>query len=150
MAAVLVSSGPQDADNAGSGDLAVFDAVTSGSYTGDNTDGDPNYIRFPPNETFDDLVVYISEYELYGEICGNSVVTIKDDSGTDVYVYNSTLGSNIGMVPAVPAGSANTYKIIFGEQIELCSSSGPCGTPVPSIPQTPLTVSGSGIAIDVP
>ena len=146
VAAILISAGQKDAD----GDGNVFDNITTGPYQGDNRDGIPRYIRHPPIDVFDDLVVYISGYELYGEICGNSVVTIKNDGGSvsNVYVYNSTLGSNIGIVPA---GNAISYKIVSGEQIELCSGPGACSmSPVTSSPMTPLTVSGSGVAIDVP
>jgi len=65
IAAILISSGPMDLDSDGD----VFDAITSGSYQGDNTDGTPNYIRHTPIDTFDDLVVYIGGNELYGNLC---------------------------------------------------------------------------------
>ena len=65
IAAIIISAGPMDADSDGN----VFDAITSGPYQGDNTDGNPNYIRHPPTDTFDDLVSYIGGNELYGEIC---------------------------------------------------------------------------------
>ena len=145
VAAVLVSAGPKDADNAGSGNLAVFDAVTSGGYSGNNTNGNPNYIRFPPNDSFDDLVVYISRYELYGEICGDPVLTVGNTTGGNVYIYDNALSADIGMVPN---GSANSYKIISGDQIDLWTAPGKSGSHVNSTPAAPFIVSGTGIVVD--
>jgi prepilin-type N-terminal cleavage/methylation domain-containing protein len=146
VAAVLISAGPKNADGAGPGNLAPFDAVTGGSYTGDNTDGIPNYIRFPPTNTFDDLVVYISGYELYSEICGDPVLTVVNTTGGNVYLYNNTQSSDIGMVPP----GAISYTVVSGEQIRLCASAGGCVTPVSSTPATPIIISGSGVAINIP
>lgn len=144
VAAVLVSAGPKDADNDGN----VFDDVTVGTYRGDNTDGAPNYIRYPPNNVFDDLVVYISGYSLYGEMCGDPKLTINNANPTNnVYLYNITQSNDIGVIPP---GNAISYRIVSGENIALCASAGGCGTTVTSNPTTPLIISGSGIAINVP
>lgn len=149
VAAVLVSAGPKDADNDGN----VFDDVTTGTHQGDNRDGAPNFIRRPPDNTFDDLVVYISGYPLYGEICGDRgiysdrmQITIKNRSSNDVYVYNNTQSKDIGMIPGM---NAMPLEFFLGDDIELCSSSGGCATTVTSTPSTPVTIDESVIVVDV-
>jgi prepilin-type N-terminal cleavage/methylation domain-containing protein len=149
VAAVLVSAGQNNADSAGPGNLAFFDAVTTGSFTGDNTDGIPNYIRSTPSETFDDLVIYISGYELYGEICGDPVVvTFNNRNAGDIYIYNRTLDQEIGMVEHDKVSAP--YRIVAGEQIEIWTASGGTGSPVTSVPPNPFIASGPGLAVDVP
>jgi prepilin-type N-terminal cleavage/methylation domain-containing protein len=143
VAAVLISSGPKDAD----GDGNVFDGVTTGTHQGDNTDGNPDYIRYPPNNSFDDLLVYIGEYALYGEMCGNPNFSISNSSIANIYVYNRTKGADIGIVAP---GSAISYGIISGSQIELRSAAGGGGTIVTSTPNTPLIVAGSGATVVAP
>ena len=149
VAAVLISAGPKDADNDGN----VFDDIT-GTPQGDNTNGNPNYIRHPPNDTFDDLVVYISGYSLYGEICGDGgiysdriIIPIKNRSSNDVYVYNTTESSDIAMI--LP-GTSITHEFFLGDTIELCLSPGGCGTTVTSTPSTPRTIDESVIFVDIP
>lgn len=144
VAAVLVSAGPKNADNAGPGNLAVFDAVNSGGYSGDNTDGIPNYIRFPPNDTFDDLLVYISGYELYGEICGDhpELTVINSSTTNDVFVYNTTQSIDIGKIEK---GVTKYYPVISGEKFELWTAAGQSGSLVTS----EFIVSGSGVVLDV-
>jgi prepilin-type N-terminal cleavage/methylation domain-containing protein len=148
VAAVLVSAGPKDAD----GDGNVFDDVTTGTYLGDNTDGNPNYIRNPPINAFDDLVVYLDQLTLYGEICGNPKLTIsKGGTAGDIYVYNRTLGSDIGIV--APDTVISYDGIISGSQIELRDAAGGGGSIVASTPTTattPLIVAGAGVTVQVP
>jgi hypothetical protein len=143
VAAVLVSAGPKDAD----GDGNVFDDVTTGTHQGDNRDGNPNYIRYPPVTIFDDLVVYLDEYTLYGEICGSSNLSVSNGSGTNIFVYNQTQGSDIGIV--TPGGTIS-YGIISGSRIELRDTAGGGGSIVTSTPMTPLVVAGSGITVVAP
>ena len=139
VAAVLISAGQKDAD----GDNNVFDDITTGTYQGDNRDGNPRYIRHPPIDTFDDLVVYISGYELYGEICGDPVLTVSNSSTTNnVFIYNTTHSMDIGQI--LP-GSAESYSVISGEKFELRTASGGGGSLVTS----EFTVSGSGVLLDV-
>ncbi len=143
VAAIIISAGPKDAD----GDGNVFDDVTSGTYTGDNRDGNPNYLRFPPTEIFDDIVVYVSGYTLYGEICGEPAVTVNNRNSSNVYVYDRTEGSDIGMITP---GNAVTYRIVSGDQIEFWTSSGGAGSRFTSSPANPFIASGPGLAVDVP
>lgn len=143
LAAILVSAGPQDAD----GDGNVFDDINTGTFQGDNRDGIPNYLRSPPTDVFDDLVVYLSEYTLYGEICGDPVFAVNNQDSINVFVFNSTQGSDIGIVPP---GIAVSYRIISGDQIELWTAAGGTGLSVTSVPGNPVIVSGSGIAVEVP
>jgi len=145
VAAVLVSAGPKDAD----GDGNVFDDVTTGTHQGDNRDGNPNYIRYPPVDVFDDLVVYLDEYTLYGEICGKPNLSVSNGTGTNIFVYNrkGAMGADIGIVDP---GATFSYGIISGSQIELRDTAGGGGSIVASTPVTPVIVAGSGVTLVVP
>ena len=100
VAAVLVSSGQKDEDVNGN----VFDDVTTGTFQGDNSDGTPNYLRSPPLEgTFDDLVIYINEGELFEslsclELLKRWIVTINNTSGSTVYLHDTTNNSCLGRI----------------------------------------------------
>jgi prepilin-type N-terminal cleavage/methylation domain-containing protein len=143
VAAVLVSAGMKDAD----GDGNVFDDETTGTHLGDNRDGNPNYIRHVPDAGFDDLVVYLSEYVLYGEICGSPNLAVRNGTAGDIFVYDQTRGSDIGIV--VP-GSTISYGIISGGRIELRSAAGGGGSIVSSTPMTPIIVAGEGATVVAP
>lgn len=144
VATILISAGPMDAD----GDGNVFDDKTSGSHQGDNRDGIPNYLRHPPlQNTFDDLVAYIGGNRLYGEICGNPVLTVRNTSPSPVYVYDQPQGTDVGIVDT---GDTNCYDIISGTRIELRSAAGGGGAVVPSTPPTPIILAGSGRSITIP
>lgn len=143
IAAIIISAGPMDADSDGN----VFDDITSGPYQGDNTDGNPNYIRHPPTDTFDDLVSYIGGNELYGEICEYLDLAVNNNSGSTVYVYNQTQGSDIGSIGSPGTGS---FNIISGTHIEIRTASGGGGSIVTSIPPTPITLAGKGCTINIP
>jgi prepilin-type N-terminal cleavage/methylation domain-containing protein len=143
VAAVLVSSGPKDAD----GDGNVFDDETTGTHLGDNRDGNPNYIRHSPDAGFDDLVVYLSEYVLYGEICGKPNLAVSNNTAGNIFIYDQTKGSDIGIVPP---GSAISYGIISGDRIVLRDAAGGGGSIVTSTPVTPLIVAGSGATVVAP
>jgi hypothetical protein len=142
VAAILISSGPADAD----GDGNVFDDMT-GSYIGDNRDGLPNYIRAAPTSSFDDLVIYVSAAELCAAICEFLVLAVNNTSLNTIYVFNSTAGSDIG---AQGAGVNAQYDIISGTTIELWSGPGGTGSPVASTPVTPIILSGKGETLSVP
>jgi prepilin-type N-terminal cleavage/methylation domain-containing protein len=143
VAAVLIGAGPTDADNDGN----VFDRITAGAYRGNNRTGAPNYLRHPPTNTFDDLVVYISGFSLYGEVCGDPVLSVNNGSAANIYVYNVTQSSDIGLVAP---GSAVTFRIISGEQVSIRSAAGGGGAIVASNPNTPITIAGEGAVISVP
>jgi hypothetical protein len=141
---VLVSAGPKDAD----GDGNVFDDVTTGTHQGDNRDGNPNYIRYPPNNAFDDMLVYLGGYVLYGEICGTCNLTVSNGTaGTTIFVHNVTQNLDIGIV--IP-GDIKSYGIISGSQIELRDAADGLGSIVASTPITPPFVAGSGVTLVVP
>jgi prepilin-type N-terminal cleavage/methylation domain-containing protein len=143
VAAVLIGAGPKDADD----DNNVFDDVTAGTHRGDNRYGAPNFIRHPPDNTFDDLVVYISGYSLYGEICGDPVLSVNNGSAANIFVYNITQSSDIGLVAP---GSAVSFRIISGEQFSIRSAASGGGAIVASNPNTPITIAGEGTLISVP
>jgi len=143
VAAVLVSSGPMDAD----GDGSNFDRVNSGSHQGNNTTGAPNYLRFPPTDTFDDLTVYIGEHELYSELCEYLTLAVINSSTSTVYVYNHTAGSNLG---TLIAGNSGSYQVLSGTQVSVRDANNGGGSPVVSSPNTPIFVAGRGYTIDVP
>jgi prepilin-type N-terminal cleavage/methylation domain-containing protein len=143
VAAVLVSAGPIDAD--GNGD--AFDSVNAGAYSGNNTSGSPNYIRFPPTATFDDLVVYLDRYTLYGEMCGNPQLAVHNGTAVDIYVRNQTAGADIGIVAP---GSTISYGIVSGSQIQIRNAAGGGGVILASTPAMPTFIAGSGTAVTVP
>ncbi len=143
VAVVLVSAGPMDAD----GDGNILDEITSGSHQGDNTDGTPNYIRFTPINTFDDLVLYIGEHELYSELCEYLTLSVINSSAATAYVYNHTAGSNLG---TLNAGDSGSYELLSGTQVSVRDANNGGGSPVASTPDTPIFVAGKGYTIDVP
>jgi prepilin-type N-terminal cleavage/methylation domain-containing protein len=142
IAAILISAGTMDADSDGN----VFDDVTAGTHQGDNTDGNPNYIRHPSVDTYDDLVVYLGENELYGKICEYLALAINNTSGTTVYVYNSTQGADLG---TLSDGNSGVYEIMSRTQIEIRSASGGGGAVVASTPPNPIALAGQGHTINV-
>ncbi|MCG2755677.1 MAG: prepilin-type N-terminal cleavage/methylation domain-containing protein [Desulfobacteraceae bacterium] len=149
VAAVIVSAGPMDADSSGD----VFDDVTTGSFTGNNTSGNPNYIRNPPTQAagdeFDDLATYIGANELYRNICEYLVLAVNNNSASTVYVYNQTQGSDIGSIAA--GGTSPPYNILSGTRIEIRDTANGGGSIVsPTTPPTPITLSGQGCRIDIP
>jgi type II secretory pathway pseudopilin PulG len=143
IAAILVSAGPRDAD----GDGNAFDEISAGTHQGDNTDGNPNFIRHPPTDSFDDLVVYLGENELYGEICEYLALSVNNNSLGTVYVHNRTQGSDLG---TLINGAFGTYEILSGTQIEILNAAGGSGAIVPSSPPTPLALAGHGFTVTLP
>jgi len=132
-----------DADGNGSN----FDRINSGSHQGNNATGAPNYLRFPPTDTFDDLIVYIGEHELYSELCEYLSLAVINSSTSTVYVYNHTAGSNLG---ALIAGGSGSYQVLSGTRVSVRDANNGGGSPVASIPDTPIFVAGRGYTIDVP
>ena len=122
IAAILVSAGTMDADSDGN----VFDDISTGTHQGDNRDGNPNYIRHPSVDDFDDLVVYLGENELYGKICEYLALAVNNTSGATVYVYNSTQGADLG---TLNDGSSGVYEIMSRTQIEIRNASGGMARP---------------------
>jgi prepilin-type N-terminal cleavage/methylation domain-containing protein len=144
IAAILISSGPMDLDSDGN----VFDAVTSGSHQGDNTDGTPNYIRYPPIDTFDDLVVYIGGNELYGNVCEYLTLAVNNGTGEPTaYVRDANQGIDLG---SIGGGGSALYEIISGTRIEIWSSGGGSGSIISSDPPTPIYLAGNGFTITIP
>jgi len=135
-----VSSGPRDAD----GDGNALDEITTGTHQGDNRNGTPNYIRFPPTDTFDDLVLYIGEHELYGELCKYVTLAVNNGCGVgaDAYVYDVTRGILLGQVPP---SNTNSWPLLSGTRVEVRDSG---GAPLSSDPPTPLIVAGKDKDID--
>lgn len=144
IAAILISSGPMDLDSDGN----VFDAITSGSHQGDNTDGTPNYIRHPPIDTFDDLVVYIGGNELYGNLCEYLTLAVNNGPAQPTaYVRDANQGIDLG---SIGGGGSALYEIISGTRIEIWSSGGGGGSIIPSDPPTPISLAGNGFTITIP
>jgi len=150
VAAVIVSAGPMDADSDGD----VFDNVSSGSFQGNNTNGNPNYIRNPPTQAtgdeFDDLLTYIGANELSGNICKYPVLKVINNSGSTVYVYNKTQWSDID---SVSGSSTESFYIVTGTSIEIRDTANGGGSIVSSTPPTsptPITELGEGRTITIP
>jgi prepilin-type N-terminal cleavage/methylation domain-containing protein len=148
VAAILISGGPMDADSDGD----VFDAVTSGPHQGDNTDGTPNYLRHPPINTFDDLVVYIGGNELYGNLCEYLTLAVNNGPGEPTaYVWDANQG--IDLPPPIPGGGSELYEIISGTRIGIWSAAGGPGgggSIIASNPPTPISLAGNGFTITIP
>ena len=143
IAAILVSAGTQDADSDGN----VFDDITAGTHQGDNRDGNPNYIRHPSVDIFDDLVIYLGENELYGKICEFLALAVNNTSGGTVYLYNATQGADLG---TLNDGNSGVYEIMSSTQVQIRSASGGGGAIVASTPPNPVALSGQGFTINVP
>jgi prepilin-type N-terminal cleavage/methylation domain-containing protein len=143
IAAILVSAGTQDADSDGN----VFDDITAGTHQGDNRDGNPNYIRHPSVDIFDDLVVYLGENELYGKICEFLALAVNNTSGGTVYLYNATQSADFG---TLNNGTSGVYEIMSSTQVQIRSASGGGGAIVASTPPNPIALSGQGFTINVP
>ncbi len=142
VAAVIVSAGRMDADN----DNNVFDKITKGSFTGDNTDGRPNYIRYPPVNGFDDIVRYIGAYEIYADVCEFLSLAVNNRTANTIYIYNASTGNDIGILIA---GKNGLYSILSGSKIEIRNMPHGRGHIVDSNPQTPIILSGTGATIYV-
>jgi prepilin-type N-terminal cleavage/methylation domain-containing protein len=140
VAAVIVSAGPMNAD--GAGGIGCFDAITG---LGNNTSGAPNYIRNPPNPTFDDLVVYLSANELYGAMCETLVLTVVDMTPpTTFYVRDTTRGIDLG-------AASGAYTIISGTEIGIYNGVGGSGGVLPgTTPPTPVALAGQDYTISIP
>jgi prepilin-type N-terminal cleavage/methylation domain-containing protein len=140
VAAVLVSSGPMDADTNGN----VFDSLTSGTHQGNNISGTPNYLRYPPVEAFDDLTTYIGGYEMSAHVCEYLELAVNNNSGVTVFVYDIDQGINIG---SIANGLSDKFNIISGTRIELRDIG---GSNVASSPSTPIILAGQDATIDLP
>lgn len=143
VAFVLVSAGPMDAD----GDSNVFDRVATGTHQGDNTDGQPNYLRHPPTALFDDLLTYAGGNELFAGLCEYLTLAVNNHGGATAYVRDAGQGIDLG---SVPAGGARTYTVLSGATIELRNAPGGSGAVIASTPPTPLAVAGRGMTLTVP
>lgn len=143
VAVTLVSAGPQDADANGN----VFDDLNFGGYQGNNANGNPNYLRHPPTQDFDDLTLYIGGNELFGDVCEYLDLAVNNASGARVYIYDVNRGGDIG---AVNNGNSALYAIISGTRIEVRTAANRGGSIVsPSSPPTPVILAGQGATINL-
>lgn len=140
VAAVLVSSGPMDADGNGN----VFDDLTAGPFLGNNATGTPAYLRHPPVQDFDDLTAYIGGNELSAQVCDDLDLAVNNNSSATVRIFDASQGTYLGNIG--PGGTA-AYVIISATRIEVHDMG---GSIVTSTPPTPITLSGRGAQIDIP
>jgi prepilin-type N-terminal cleavage/methylation domain-containing protein len=144
VAVVLVSAGPMDADSNGN----VFDAYNSGTHQGNNITGTPNYLRYPPMLTFDDLTMYIGGNELFGQMCEYLNLAVNNTSGGTVYVRDATRNIDLG---TLNNNASALYPIISGTTIQVRTVAGGGGAIVsPSSPPTPVILAGQGATINIP
>jgi prepilin-type N-terminal cleavage/methylation domain-containing protein len=143
VAAVLVSAGPMDADSNGN----VFDALAAGTHQGNNTTGNPNYLRHPLVANYDDLAVYISAHELSAELCEYLTLAVNNNSGSAVHLYDVNQGGDIG---SINNGGSGVFNVISGSRLELRSSTGGAGSIVASTPPTPIALAGRGATLNLP
>jgi len=139
---VIVSAGAKDADRDGN----VFDKISSGSYTGDNTDGRPNYISHPPTDRFDDIVVYAGPYEIYSKICEFVSLAVNNKGSKTAYIYDATHGIDIGILSS---GKSGIYQILSGTKIEIRDRPGGRGRIINTDPPNPIIVAGRGVTINI-
>ena len=142
VAAVIVSSSKSDADSNGD----WFDDITSGTHKGNNSTGQPNYIRSFPLSDFDDLVLYIGDNELYGKFCESLVLAVNNTSGSTVYVWNQTQGIDLDS-DGLESPESGVFRIISGTEIQLRTANLGGGSIVPSKPTTPIILAGTGCTI---
>ena len=134
-----------DADSDGN----VFDDINSGTHQGDNRDGAPNYLRYPPAGPFDDLVVYIGEHELYGHVCEYLTLAVNNNSASTIYIYDQTRGMDLGNITS--GGAPASYEIMSGTRIEIWTGANGTGSIVtPTTPPTPIILAGKGSTINIP
>lgn len=145
VAAILISPGPMDAGSDGD----VFDAITSGPHQGDNTDGTPNYLRHPPADTFDDLVIYIGGNELYGNLCEYLTLAVNNGPAQPT-AYVRDINQGVDLDGSIDGGDSALYEIISGTRIEIRSAAGGGGAIIASTPPTPISLSGHGFTITIP
>ena len=143
VAAIIVSAGPMDSDRDGN----VFDRLAAGTHQGDNTDGQPNYLKHPPVVGFDDLVIYIGANELYTYLCEYSSLAVNNNSASAVYVYETGQSTDLG---SVPAGGSRSFNVLSSSSVELRSGPGGSGTIVSTTPPTPIALAGRGVTITLP
>jgi prepilin-type N-terminal cleavage/methylation domain-containing protein len=142
VAAVLVSGGPMNADGNGT----ALDAYNSGTHQGNNASGNPNYLRHPPVQTFDDLTAYIGGNELFGLMCEYVNLAVNNNSGATVYVYDPDRLADLFSV----AGTSEVRPILSGTRIELRSASGGGGGRLSTTPPTPMALAGRGATVTIP
>jgi prepilin-type N-terminal cleavage/methylation domain-containing protein len=143
VAAIIVSAGPMDSDRDGN----VFDRLAAGTHQGNNTDGQPNYLKHPPVVGFDDLVIYIGPNELYTYLCEYSSLAVNNNSASAVYVYETGQSTDLG---SVPAGGSRSFNVLSSSSVELRSGPGGSGTIVSTTPPTPIALAGRGVTITLP
>jgi len=143
VAAIIVSAGSMDSDRDGN----VFDRLAAGVHQGDNTDGQPNYLKHPPVVGFDDLVIYIGANELYTYLCEYSSLAVNNNSASAVYVYETGQSTDLG---SVPAGGSRSFNVLSSSSVELRSGPGGSGTIVSTTPPTPIALAGRGVTITLP
>jgi len=144
VAAVLSSAGPMDANGNGN----PFDALTGGTHQGNNVSGTPNYLRHPPVATFDDLTTYIGGYEIVGQVCEYLDLSVTNNTGSMVHVYDVNQASDIG---SVSGGDSEPYTVISGTRIELRDAANGSGSVInPTTPQTPIVLVGQSYPMTVP
>jgi prepilin-type N-terminal cleavage/methylation domain-containing protein len=143
VAAIIVSAGSMDSDRDGN----VFDRLAAGVHQGDNTDGQPNYLKHPPVVGFDDLVIYIGANELYTYLCEYSSLAVNNNSASAVYVYETGQSTDLGIVPA---GGSRSFNVLSSSSVELRSGPGGSGTIVSTTPPTPIALAGRGVTITLP
>jgi len=143
VAAVLISAGPMDADSNGN----VLDALTTGTYRGNNANGNPNYLRNPPVLSFDDLTAYIGGNELSAHVCEFLDLAVNNNSGATVYVYDANQGSDLA---SLANGNSGSYNIISSTRIEMRSAAAGGGSIVSSTPPTPIVLAGQGATVNLP
>ena len=127
VVAIIISPGPTDTAGAGS----IFEAITSGTHQGDNTDGDSRYIKHPPEGSFDDLVIYTGGPELYGgmecdeyDLCSDGII-MRNQSGVSYYYKQD--GGGCSLTPWLH-GTDRTILPVNSYEVFLDST---CGTPAP-------------------
>jgi hypothetical protein len=143
VAAIIVSAGPMDSDRDGN----VFDRLATGTHQGNNTNGQPNYLKHPPVAGFDDLVIYIGPNELYTYLCEYSSLAVNNNSASAVYVYETGQSTDLG---SVPAGGSRSFNVLSSSSVELRSGPGGSGTIVSTTPPTPIALAGRGVTIALP
>lgn len=148
VAAILVSGGPMDADGIG-GALAAFDAV-AGAAGGNNVTGAPRYVKSPPTDTFDDVVVFIGGYELNSkmacraaDVCSGTGYDILNTGGAQ---HSYRMNGAAPCTPWNPGQSLFVAPDVFYDIFSdtACSA----GWPLPNATRTITYSQQEGIDVD--
>jgi len=90
------------------------------------------------SDAFDDMVAYITRWELYQAVCSKQIkVTVKNEQSFPIYIWDNI---NHFDIIKIDAGYTEIISQKKGTEIKLCKTQGGCSPPVHSTPPTPYSI----------